>query len=445
MASTIILIDDDEEVLEALSETLLLAGYPVESCSSLMAAREHLERTADIVVLTDVRMPSRDGFAVLAEVKAVDPDIPVILISGHADVTMAVAAMRQGAHDFVEKPADPALVLEILRRASAHRRLVLDHRQLAERVSSRAIEHRILGNSAGIRRLRDLVLALAGVDSTVLILGETGTGKELVARSLHDFGTRARGPFVAINCAALAPTLLESELFGHEPGAFTGAKERRIGKIEQAHQGTLFLDEIESMPLEAQTRLLRVLQERRVERLGSTKDIPVDIRVIAAAKVDLAALARSGQFREDLVYRLAVLPLETPPLRQRGAEDILLLFQHFVIEASARLKRPLPPDGDHSALLAHEWPGNIRELRNAAERMAMGFPPLAGSAMAVGPVAAAGTLEARMARHERRELASVLAQGGTYEEIAERLGMSRKTLYLKLRSHDLARVSDTER
>jgi two-component system C4-dicarboxylate transport response regulator DctD len=389
-------------------------------------------------------MPARDGFAVLTEVKSIDADIPVILISGHADVAMAVEAMRRGAHDFVEKPADPAYVLELLRRASAHRRLVLDHRQLAGNVSSRAIEQRILGTSPAIRRLRELVLSLAQVDSTVLILGETGTGKELVARSLHDFGPRTRGPFVAINCAALPATLIESELFGHEPGAFTGAKERRIGKIEQAHQGTLFLDEIESMPLEAQTRLLRVLQERRLERLGSAKEIPVDIRVIAATKADLTALARTGQFREDLVYRLAVLPLETPPLRQRGAEDILLLFRHFVSEVATRLKRPLPPESEATMLLGYEWPGNIRELRNAAERAAMGFPPLGGNPMATAIAASIGTLEARMAAHEKRELGLALSEGGTFEQIAERLGISRKTLYLKLRQHGLSRTHDAE-
>lgn len=444
MASTIVLIDDDEEVLEALSETLRLGGYKVEPCSSLMAAREHLAREVDIVVLSDVRMPARDGFAVLAEVKSVDAEIPVILISGHADVTMAVEAMRRGAHDFVEKPADPAYVLEILHRASAHRRLVLDHRRLAGNVSTRAIEQRILGSSPPMRRLRELVLALAEVDSTVLIQGETGTGKELVARSLHDFGPRNRGPFIAINCAALPATLIESELFGHEPGAFTGAKERRIGKIEQAHRGTLFLDEIESMPLDAQTRLLRVLQERRVERLGGVKEIPVDIRVIAATKADLAAHARSGQFREDLVYRLAVLPLETPPLRQRGADDILLLFRHFVAEVAARIKRPVPADPDPAPLLSHDWPGNIRELRNAAERAAMGFPPLGGSPIASTIAISAGTLEMRMAAHEKRELTHALAEGGTFEAMAERLGVSRKTLYLKLRSHGLSRGGDFE-
>ncbi|MBN8533181.1 MAG: sigma-54-dependent Fis family transcriptional regulator [Rhizobiales bacterium] len=442
MASTIILIDDDEEVLEALSETLRLGGYGVEPCSSLMAARDHLAREADIVVLSDVRMPARDGFAVLKEVKSVDVDIPVILISGHADVTMAVEAMRRGAHDFIEKPADPAYVLEILHRASAHRRLVLDHRRLAGNVSARAIEHRILGSSHPMKRLRELVLALAEVDSTVLIQGETGTGKELVARSLHDFGPRNRGPFIAINCAALPATLIESELFGHEPGAFIGAKERRIGKIEQAHRGTLFLDEIESMPLEAQTRLLRVLQERRVERLGGVKEIPVDIRVIAATKADLSAIAKSGQFREDLVYRLAVLPLETPPLRQRGADDILLLFRHFVSEVAARMKRPMPPEIDPTPLLSHDWPGNIRELRNAAERAAMGFPPLGSGPMVSAITISAGTLETRMAAHEKRELTHALAEGGTFEAIAERLGVSRKTLYLKLRTHGLSRGAD---
>lgn len=249
---------------------------------------------------------------------------------------MALNAMKAGAFDFVEKPADPAFVVALLKRAHAHRDLVLSHRRLAGAVQAQAIAGRLLGTSPAMQRLRDQILALAQVDATVMIRGETGTGKELVARSLHAFGPRAKGPFVAINCAALPQTIIESELFGHEAGAFTGARERRVGKIELAHNGTLFLDEIESMPIEAQVRLLRVLQERRLERVGGAREIAVDIRIVSAAKADLLELAKAGRFREDLAYRLDVVRLETPSLRERGPADVELLFRHFHAEAAAR-------------------------------------------------------------------------------------------------------------
>ena len=449
MSTDVVIIEDDLEVLEANQQTLELAGLRVTACRSALEALPRITRNFGAVILCDVRMPQMDGFALLEKVRAIDPDIPVILISGHADISMATRAIRSGAYDFVEKPADPGYVIELVKRALHHRRLVLSHRDLKHSVVNKAIETRILGHSPKIQALRDMIMALAQVDATVLVLGETGTGKELVARCLHDFGNRSRGPFVAINCAALQPSMLESELFGHEAGAFTGAKERRVGKIEFADKGTLFLDEIESMPLEAQARLLRVLQERQLERLGSNKLISVDIRVIAATKADLSLLARQGQFREDLVYRLAVVPLTIPPLRERGAADIEFLFRHFLVEATCIAgyePRPLP---DLGPLITHSWPGNVRELRNAAERAALGFPPLGGMARADhaiepdGPVAQR-TLAERMAVHERRELQMALASGRRLQDTAADLGISRKTLYLKLREHGLSSAADAD-
>ena len=437
-----ILIEDDPEVLEALTEMLELGGFQPHPCSSWLEARPLITREMSGVVLSDVRMPGQDGFSVLAGTQAIDPEIPVVLISGHADVPMAVRAMQGGAYDFVEKPADPAYVVELLRRAGAHRRLVLAHRQLREAVQNNAIEGRILGNAPAIRQLRSMILTLSQVDASVLVLGETGTGKELVARSIHDFGVRARGPFIAINCGALPSSLLESELFGHEAGAFTGAKERRIGRIEQAHLGTLFLDEIESMSMDAQQRLLRVLQERSFERLGGQREIRVDVRVIAATKVDLVAQAEKGLFREDLVYRLNVVPLETPPLRERGAGDIELIFRHFFDTAAARLGPRAAPLPAMEPLQRHAWPGNIRELRNAAERAALGFPVLPGLGEPVGQRNAGDhpggeTLAAIMARHEKRELELCLSRGLQLQQVASQLGISRKTLYLKMREHGL--------
>ena len=439
MSAQVILVDDDEEVLDAYAQTLTLAGFTVEPCASLMQARDHLRKDSPAVVVSDVKMPARDGFALLREVREIDPDIPVILISGHADVSMALMAMKSGAFDFVEKPADPAYVIELTRRAAAHRELVLSHRNLRHAVHGAAIRERIIGASPAMAKLREFVLSLAQVDATVLVRGETGAGKELVARCLHEFGPRAKGPFVAVNCAALPQTLVESELFGHEQGAFTDAKERRIGKMELADKGTLFLDEIESMPLEAQSRLLRVLQERTLQRVGGSKEIPIDIRVVSASKADLHALAGEGRFREDLAYRLDVVRLDVPPLRERGAGDVESLFRHFHHEASAKLGALARPIVSLDDVLAHHWPGNVRELRNAAERAALGFPPVPGAAPARAASGAetGATLAERMAAHERRELEAALSKGKLLQETASELGISRKTLYLKLREHGL--------
>lgn len=440
MAIDVILIEDDLAVREAYQDMLELSGLAVAGFPSLATARRQLARDSASVVLSDVRMADHDGFAVLEAVQAVDPDLPVILVSGHADVSMATRAIRSGAFDFVEKPADPAYVIELIRRAHAHRTLVLSHRALSRTVAPAAIEQRILGISTAIMRLRETISALAGVDASILIQGETGTGKELVARCLHEFSPRATAPFVAINCAALPPTMIESELFGHEAGAFTGAKEKRIGKIEHANRGTLFLDEIESMPLEAQARLLRVLQERQLERIGSNRLIALDIRIVAATKADLFQLARAGQFREDLAYRLAVVPLAIPPLRARGAEEIAFLYGHFFMEATARLGHKRSQPRDVEAVCRHTWPGNVRELRNAAERAALGFSPL-GDAISPAPAGfsghTSGTLAARMASHEKRELEAALAAGRKLQDTAADLGISRKTLYLKMREHGL--------
>lgn len=448
MPRDVIIIEDDVEVLEASQQTLELAGLGVTACRRPFDALPRIDRNCGAVVLCDVRMPGADGFAVLEKIRAIDPEIPVILISGHADISMATRAIRSGAYDFIEKPADPGYVIELVKRALNHRRLVLSHRNLRQSVVNKAIETRIIGHSPAMRALRDMIMALAQVDATVLVLGETGTGKELVARCLHDFSGRSRGPFVAINCAALQPSMLESELFGHEAGAFTGAKDKRIGKIEFADRGTLFLDEIESMPLEAQARLLRVLQERQLERLGSNKLIAVDIRVVAATKADLSLLARQGHFREDLVYRLAVVPLAIPSLRERGAEDIEFLFRHFFDEAvrtAGPIRRPMP---DLAPVIGHSWPGNVRELRNAAERAALGFPAL-GSMPRAGAEEPASdrpprTLGERMADHERRELQAALAAGKRLQDTAADLGISRKTLYLKLREHGLSSSAEPE-
>ncbi|MDN5674800.1 MAG: sigma-54 dependent transcriptional regulator, partial [Pseudomonas sp.] len=331
------------------------------------------------------------------------------------------------------------------RRALALRRLVLDNRSLRLALSDRQqLATRLVGHSPSMLRLREQIGALAGTRADVLILGETGAGKEVVARALHDLSSRRDGPFVAINAGALAESVVESELFGHEPGAFTGAQKRRIGKFEFANGGTLFLDEIESMSLDVQVKLLRMLQERVVERLGGNQLIPLDIRIIAATKEDLRQSADQGRFRADLYYRLNVAPLRIPPLRERG-DDILVLFQHFADAASQR--HGLPPHtlqpAQRAVLLRHPWPGNVRELQNAAERFALGLelaldgqaPPATAAAVPV----LSGNLSEQVEQFERSLIAAELAQPhSSMRSLAEALGIPRKTLHDKLRKHSLS-------
>jgi len=329
MLNAVIVVDDEASIRTAVEQWLSLSGFDVQLFSRAEACLAQLPKDFPGVVLSDVRMPGLSGLELLAEVRRRDADLPVILLTGHGDVPMAVEAMRDGAYDFLEKPFSPEALLNSLRRALDKRGLILENRRLHQQADHRTqLENSLLGVSRSMQNLRRQVLDLATLPVNVLIRGETGSGKELVARCLHDFGPRAKKAFVALNCAAIPEQLFEAELFGHESGAFTGAQGKRIGKLEYAHGGTLFLDEIESMPLAQQVKLLRVLQEQKLERLGSNQSIHVDLRIIAATKPDLLEEARAGRFREDLAYRLNVAQLRLPPLRERR-EDIPLLFDHF--------------------------------------------------------------------------------------------------------------------
>ena len=444
---TVLLIDDDHEVLDASRQTLELEGFAVEATTRPQDALGGVGPSWPGVVVTDVRMPGLDGFALLERVRAADPEVPVVLVTGHGDIAMAMRAVRGGAYDFIEKPAEPGHLVEVVRRALEHRRLVLENRSLrAQLAGGGSLEARIIGRSAAVERLRAAVAGLADAEVDVLLLGETGTGKELVARSLHDAGRRRAGNFVALNCGALPDSIIESELFGHEPGAFTGAQGRRIGKLEHADGGTLFLDEIESMPMHVQVKLLRVLQERVIERVGGNRPIPLDLRVVAATKVDLLRLAGEGRFREDLYYRLNVVTVPLPPLRERR-EDVPLLLRHFLDAASARARRPAPPvdSAALARLAAHGWPGNVRELRNVAERIALGLGDGLGDGLAGDPVAVTvgggiAPLAEQMDRIEKQLIEDALARcGGRVGETADKLGITRKTLYLKMRHHGLQR------
>nr|WP_048304050.1 sigma-54 dependent transcriptional regulator [Pseudomonas aeruginosa] len=411
MSDQVIFVDDEATIREAVQQWLELSGFEVRLCLRAEECLGALDKSFAGVVISDVRMPGMDGLQLLANLQAVDRDLPVIMVTGHGDVPMAVEAMRQGAYDFIEKPFTPERLLGSLRRALEKRRLVLENRRLKEQASLKdQVDARLLGVSKPMEALRRQVLALAPTPVNVLIRGETGSGKELVARCLHDFGPRADKPFVALNCAAIPEQLFESELFGHESGAFTGAQGKRIGKLEHAHGGTLFLDEIESMPLAQQVKLLRVLQEQQLERLGSNQSIHVDLRVIAATKPDLLAEARAGRFREDLVYRLNVAELRLPPIRERR-EDI-------------------------PRLMAHDWPGNVRELANAAERHVLGLER--GDAEEGGGLTSG--LAERMEAFEAECLRQALGQcRGDIKAVMELLQLPRRTLNEKMLRHGLSR------
>jgi two-component system C4-dicarboxylate transport response regulator DctD len=431
------LIDDDPPVRASLAQTLELAGFEVSAFESAEAALQQLAPGFLGVVVTDVRLPRMDGVTLLQRVLQMDSAIPVILITAHGDVTMAVHAMRAGAYDFIEKPFAPERLVEITTRAMEKRALSAEVQSLKRQLAAqRGIEAMLLGRSAAMQALQRQVQQLAATSADVMVIGETGTGKELVARCLHEHSARRDKHFVAINCGGLPETLLESELFGHEMGAFTTASRKRIGKIEHAHGGTLLLDEIESMPLAFQVKLLRVLQERRLERLGSNDEIEVDVRVVAATKADLRRLSEQGSFRSDLYYRLNVVVLQLPPLRDRR-EDIPLLFEHFVAQAAARHGRdPVLPGASLSQqLMSHDWPGNVRELRNAAERFVLG---LGGEQLIASGSSTPLTLVQQMDQVEKVLIEQALkAQHGNVSAACEALGIGRKTLYDKIARHGI--------
>jgi len=441
----VILIDDEEHVRIAASQALELAGFEVDAHERAESALSVLDKDWQGAIISDIRMPGIDGMQFLARSQAIDPDLPVILITGHGDVSMAVEAMRAGAYDFIEKPFAAEDLVDTARRALDKRALTMENRHLREELAVQSKPGpRIIGDTAPVRRLRQTIAQIADTDADVLVNGETGTGKELVARALHENSRRCDHNFVAVNCGAVPDNLIESELFGHEAGAFTDARTRRIGKFEHANGGTLFLDEIESMPMHVQVHLLRVLQERAVERLGSNQLIPLDLRVVAASKVDLRAAASGGEFREDLYYRLGVVMIDIPPLRERR-EDIPLLFQHFVLVAGARYQREPPPPSaaQMQRLLLSDWPGNVRELRNAAERYVLlgdscGYD--IDQVLGAGDDVPTMTLPEQVECFERSLIEQQLkAANGSIKETMAALGLPRKTLYDKMKKYGLVR------
>ena len=433
-----ILIEDEQSVRRATTQALELGGFTVEARESAEEALALITRDAAGVVVTDVRLPGMSGLDLLVRAVAIDPDLPVIVVTGHGDVGMAVEAMRMGAYDFIEKPFSADRLLEIAGRAQEKRRLILENRRLREAWATYPELPPLIGQSPAIERVRTLIRTLGPANVDVLINGQTGTGKEVVARQLHAASER-KGPFVAINCGALPETVFESEIFGHEAGAFTGAQKRRIGKLEYANGGTLFLDEIESMPLTLQVKLLRVLQERKLERLGGNESVSIDCRVVAASKADLLQLSGKGEFREDLYYRIGVVAIDLPALAQRR-EDIPLLFAHFCQAAGMRYRREVPAwsAARMQQWQQQDWPGNVRELRNFADRWVLGVVEAEGVGVVTMEDPAGRALPRQVEEFEASLIANALKQhDGNVAATAQSLGIPKKTLYDKIKKYDL--------
>jgi two-component system C4-dicarboxylate transport response regulator DctD len=442
----VLLIEDDEDVRRSTVQALNLAGFEVEAFASAESARAHIVLGAPVIVVCDVRLPGLSGTDWLPQIRTIDAELPVVLVTGHGHVAMAVQAMREGAYDFIEKPFTSERLLAVVRHAVERRQLTLQVRSLRDALEDRhGIQAALIGRSAQMQQVRRTVMTLAGTSADVLIYGETGTGKELVARCLHDHSDRRRQHFVPLNCGGLPESLADSELFGHEAGSFTSANRSRVGKFEYASGGTLFLDEIESMPMAVQIKLLRALQERSIERIGSNKSIAFDCRVVAASKYDLKELSDQHKFRADLYYRIGVAFIELPPLRERR-EDIPLLFEHFTLLAASRFERaaPMLSSAQLADLMGYSWPGNVRELRNVADRFVLG---LLGErlTLARGGGERAGGLPSglpqQIEHYERTVIVEELRRHrGDQAATAAALGIARQTLHDKLRR--LAIVAD---
>ena len=368
--ASVLIVDDEPIKRTILEDELRDAGYTVAIAANPLEAEPVLKKRVFDIVLTDLRMPGQDGLSFLRDLRQMRAEQVVIVMTAYGTVQTAVNAMKLGAFDYLQKPFPTEELLLKISRALQYEQLTSENAALRQELAQPHAEDRVVGHSAVMRKVLERIHAIAGLDTTVLIEGESGTGKELIARTLHASSHRAAGPFVAVSCAALPRELVEAELFGHEPGAFTGATTRRLGRFECAHGGTLLLDDIDDIPIETQVKLLRVLQERAFDRVGGDHPIRTNVRVIAATKKSIAALVAAGQFREDLYYRLNVVPLQLPSLRERK-EDIPLLVRHFLERLAIRMNRgtlTIAPAAV-TALQAHEWPGNVRELEHVLERM----------------------------------------------------------------------------
>ncbi|MBY7920793.1 sigma-54-dependent transcriptional regulator [Vibrio fluvialis] len=445
-ALPIALIEDDDIVRQATSQWLQLAGFDVCVFADGRAALEGLKAQRFATIISDVRLPDYDGVEMLSELKSLQPHTPVILITGHGDVDMAVKALQKGAYDFIEKPFNPERLSSTVADAVSKFRSEAQSQDRSHYLSTlQGLEQVLIGRSKVMTALREQIAKVAAIDTNVIIYGETGCGKELVATCLHQESPRRHFNFVPINCGAIPESLFESELFGHEAGAFTGAVKKRIGKLEFADKGTLFLDEIESMPLSMQVKVLRALQEHVVERVGGNQKVAIDLRVIAAAKEDLL---EHPEFRQDLFYRLNVAQLYLPPLRERD-EDALLLFEHFTLQANPQTR--VASEADQHALLSYAWPGNVRELRNVAIRFALDESLTVGEILASRPnttteEASAGLpLSIQLQTFERKVIHDALTRHrGSISDTMRELDLPRRTLNQKMQKYGLNRSDYTQ-
>src|SRR5215203_1128 len=455
MKSRILVIDDEAAIRDSLRMILEYEGYEFLGAATGQDGLAMVERENPDLVFLDIKMPGMDGLEVLQRIKAANEAVPVVMISGHATVTTAVDATKLGALDFIEKPLASERVLVTIRNAMDRSRLADENRSLKRVVE---VRHQIVGESPHLKKVMDAIRRAAPTNATVLITGESGVGKELVARAIHRNSLRSRDRFIQVNCAAIPDDLIESELFGHEKGSFTGATEKQIGKFEQADKGTIFLDEVGDMSLKTQAKVLRVLQEGEVERLGSARTIKVDVRVLAATNKNLDEEIEKGTFREDLYFRLAVIPIHVPPLRERK-DDIPLLVRHFADlfarDNNFRPKRVTPAAMD--VLQRYRWKGNIRELRNTVERLiimspadSIDLPDLPESIRVDGPsrgpdneTVKAGTLREHKEVSERAFLVQKLRDTGwNISKTAELIDTPRSNLYKKLEQYNIKQESD---
>jgi len=459
MKARILVVDDEAEIRRSVRMILEYEGHDVQEASSGPEALALVQREAPDLVFLDIKMPGMDGLEVLQKMRELNDALPIVIISGHATVSTAVEATKLGAFDFIEKPLSSERVLVTIRNVLDQTRLADENRSLKRAVEAR---HQMVGESAALRQIWDAIKRAAPTNATVLLLGESGVGKELVARAIHRNSLRSRERFVQVNCAAIPEELIESELFGHEKGSFTGATEKQIGKFEQADRGTIFLDEVGDMSAKTQAKVLRVLQEGEVERLGSARTIKVDVRVIAATNKDLEAEIEKGTFREDLYFRLSVIPIRVPPLRDRR-EDIPVLVRHFVDVFSRDNNRR--PQRFTAAALEYlqkaRWKGNVRELKNTVERLLIMTPGdpidvedlrefVRAEAPRTAPAAGAdaererpGTLREFKESAEREFLVQKLRENGwNISKTAEVIGTPRSNLYKKLEQYAITQEND---
>ncbi len=446
----LLIVDDEEIVRESLGGWFSEEGYEVTTSSSAREALRLIQEQRWDACLTDIKMPGMDGIELQQRLHEIDPDMAVIIMTAYASVDTAVAALKAGAFDYITKPFDPEDLARLVGKAVDFKRLERENRRMKERIDEESPESGIIGDDAAMRRLKEMIRTVGPTDSSVLITGESGTGKELVARAVHGLSSRRYMPLVVVNCGALPESLLESELFGHERGAFTGAHQRRKGKLELADGGTLFLDEIGEIPPKMQVDLLRVLEDGTFSRLGASQSIRADFRLIAATNRDLEAMVGEGTFRRDLFYRINVMHLAIPPLRERRS-DLPLLAEAIREKLAASMNKRFTGFTPQAlaSLSAHDWPGNVRELENSIERaMVVGRPPLIrGEDLPFGGGEGPGGMDgaASLALMEKQHINRVLEETGwNISRAARALDIDRTTLYAKIRRYGLERGGMTE-